>query len=248
MNAKKVTIAAFGSLLLIGGVAYAASEGFGPGGMNGPMGGHMGGPKAAMRADAAFVRMLKLADADKDGKITKAEADAGFTKVFDAIDTDKDNAATPGEFRTYMKARMEEFSKNNPGQGKGQGQGMGQGMGQGPGKGAEQAMQDGMPGPDGKGPGAMMGKHQNGEHGMGGKHRDGEHGKGGDGHRWFGQNGDGKERPMKASFMIRQADTDQNGQVSRDEAQKFGEGIFVRMDTNKDGVISIDDLPDRPFP
>ena len=23
---------------------------------------------------------------------------------------------------------------------------------------------------------------------------------------------------------------------------------FERMDTNKDGVISIDDLPDRPFP
>lgn len=236
MNAKKIAIAAFGSLLLIGGIAHAASEGFGPGGKNGPMGGHMGGPKAAMRADAAFVRMLKLSDADKDGKITKAEADTGFMKVFDAIDADKDNAATPGEFRTYMKARMEEFRKNNPG------------MGMGQGKGPEQAMQDGMPGPGGNGPGGMMGKHQNGEHGMGGKHRDGEHGKGGDGHRWFGKNDDGKERPMKASFLIRQADTDQNGQVSREEAQKFGETIFARMDTNKDSVISIDDLPDRPFP
>ena len=218
MNAKKIAIAAFGSLLLIGGVAHAASEGFGPGGKRdrGPMGG--------MRGDAAFVRMLKLADADKDGKVTKAEADAGFLKVFEAIDADKDGAATPGEFRAYAKARMEEFRKNNPK----------------PEEAAaaapEQAAKDGNADEGRRGP-----------HGDGprwGKHHDDERG---EGHR-FGKRKDGEGRPMKASFILRQADTDENGQVSRDEAVKFGEGIFNRMDTNKDGVISIDDLPNRPFP
>lgn len=219
MNAKKIAIAAFGSLLLIGGVANAASEGFGPGGKRGH------GPMGGMRADAAFVRMLKLADADKDGKVTKAEADAGFLKVFEAIDADKDGAATPGEFRAYAKARMEEFRKNNPKPADAE-------------KPApEQAARDDGPNGDRRGPhgdGPRWGKHHGGERG--------------EGHRWSGKRKDGEGRPMKAAFILRQADTDENGQVSRDEAVKFGESIFARMDTNKDGVISIDDLPNRPFP
>lgn len=246
MNARKITIAAFGSLLLIGGIAHAASDDKGWGGRHGHRNGEQGmmdqrGPKGAMRADTAFVRMLKLADANKDGKVTKDEADAAFLKVFDEIDANKDGAATPGEFRTYMQARMEAFRKDHPRpvaeDQQGKGAGMGNGMGQ-------QAMDGNQKGksPDGKGPEGkgMMGGH---------RFADNEDGPRGEGHRFGKHHGDRDGmRPMRASFMMRQADTDENGQVSRDEAKAFGDKIFAHLDTNKDGVISIDDLPDRPFP
>lgn len=222
MNAKKIAIAALGSLLLVGGIAHAAPWGDRDGRPGPGMMGH--GPHGGMRGDAAFVRMLKLADADKDGKVTKAEADAGFAKVFDTIDTDKNGAVTPGEFRTHAQARMEEFRKNNPP----------------PADDKERAMmEDGTNGDrrgpprDGEGPRGWMHNAERGE-----------------GRGWFGH-GKGKDdeaRPMRASFMLRHVDTDENGQVSRDEAKAFGDGIFARLDENKDGVISIDDLPDRPFP
>ncbi|MBN8933563.1 MAG: hypothetical protein J0G97_17435, partial [Rhizobium pusense] len=47
--------------------------------------------------------------------------------------------------------------------------------------------------------------------------------------------------------LIRWADTDENGQVSKAEFAAAGEKMFERLDKNKDGVISIDDMPDRPF-
>ncbi|TCL72234.1 EF-hand domain-containing protein [Rhizobium sp. BK251] len=52
---------------------------------------------------------------------------------------------------------------------------------------------------------------------------------------------------MRVSMIIRRADTDENGQVSKQEAEAAMNKLFDRMDTNKDGVISIDDMPDHPF-
>lgn len=52
---------------------------------------------------------------------------------------------------------------------------------------------------------------------------------------------------MRASLMFRRIDTDENGQISKQEAEAAMERLFTRMDRNKDGVISIDDMPDRPF-
>ncbi|MEZ2130877.1 MULTISPECIES: EF-hand domain-containing protein [unclassified Sinorhizobium] len=52
---------------------------------------------------------------------------------------------------------------------------------------------------------------------------------------------------MRASLMFRRIDRDENGQISKQEAEAAMERLFTRMDRNKDGVISIDDMPDRPF-
>ncbi|MEH6690563.1 MAG: hypothetical protein V7774_05185 [Pseudorhizobium pelagicum] len=52
---------------------------------------------------------------------------------------------------------------------------------------------------------------------------------------------------MGGMQLIRQADTDENGQFSKAEVTAAVDKLFARMDRNEDGVISIDDMPDRPF-
>lgn len=47
--------------------------------------------------------------------------------------------------------------------------------------------------------------------------------------------------------LIRHADTDENGQFSKAEIGAAVDKLFTRMDRNGDGVITIDDMPDRPF-
>ncbi|MBY5730038.1 calcium-binding protein [Rhizobium leguminosarum] len=71
--------------------------------------------------------------------------------------------------------------------------------------------------------------------------REGHEGR--DGHRWMRHGGN----IMRASIMMRRVDTDQNGQISKQEATAAFDKLFARMDRNKDGVISIDDMPDRPL-
>ncbi|HWT58897.1 MAG TPA: calcium-binding protein [Rhizobium sp.] len=74
--------------------------------------------------------------------------------------------------------------------------------------------------------------------------RDGHDGHDGrDGHRWMRHGGNF----MRASMMMHRVDTDQNGQISKPEAVAAFDKLFARMDRNKDGVISIDDMPDRPL-
>lgn len=64
-----------------------------------------------------------------------------------------------------------------------------------------------------------------------------------DGHHWMRHGGNF----MRASMMMRRVDTDENGQISKQEAVAAFDKLFTRMDRNKDGVISIDDMPDRPL-
>ncbi|MBY5789883.1 calcium-binding protein [Rhizobium leguminosarum bv. viciae] len=64
-----------------------------------------------------------------------------------------------------------------------------------------------------------------------------------DGHRWMRHGGN----IMRASIMMHRVDTDENGQISKQEATAAFDKLFARMDRNKDGVISIDDMPDRPL-
>lgn len=54
----------------------------------------------------AFDDRFKKADANGDGKLSKAEADAGMPRVgknFDAIDANKDGFVTPDEIRAAMQ-------------------------------------------------------------------------------------------------------------------------------------------------
>lgn len=67
-----------------------------------------------------------------------------------------------------------------------------------------------------------------------------------DGGRWGMHHGKMGGR-MGGFQLIRQADTDENGQFSKAEVTAAVDKLYARMDRNGDGVISIDDMPDRPF-
>ena len=52
---------------------------------------------------------------------------------------------------------------------------------------------------------------------------------------------------MMRGGVFRMLDEDRDGKITKAEATATGDRLFARMDTNKDGTISIDDLPDRPL-
>ncbi|CDM56194.1 MULTISPECIES: EF-hand domain-containing protein [Rhizobium] len=53
---------------------------------------------------------------------------------------------------------------------------------------------------------------------------------------------------MRGMMMMQRFDTDENGQISKQEAEAAFEKFFTWMDRDKNGVISLDDMPDRPLP
>ncbi len=53
---------------------------------------------------------------------------------------------------------------------------------------------------------------------------------------------------MRGMMMMQRIDTDENGQISKQEAEAAFDKFFTWMDRNKNGTISIDDMPDRPLP
>ncbi|POO56784.1 MULTISPECIES: EF-hand domain-containing protein [Agrobacterium] len=201
MSKRKIALTALGAALMLSTTAtmsMAAPRG-GPG-KDGP----------PMRPELAYVYLLKTADTNKDGKVSKEEFAARQDALFTEIDANKDGSITPKEMRDFRKAKMEAFRAANPR--------------------PERANADG---PDGKkgGPdhadrkGQEGRKHEGRHGGMGGK--------GGHGGR------------MNAMFAM--VDADGNGQISKAEFTAAGEKMFTRLDKNNDGVISIDDMPDRPF-
>jgi hypothetical protein len=238
MNGKTITLATLAASLLIGttaGGAFAQDRGD----RRGPP---RGGP------EVMFVRMLQQFDTNKDGKIEKAEATAGSEAMFAQIDADKDGAITPGEMRKHrelMRAEMQkaraEMKADAPPAPPAPGD---EAAAPPPPPGdAPQDMADAGPdamAPD-MGPDDMAGgpRHD-------GKHHDGkrhgwhnERAERGEGRRDHGMGG-----PVR---MMRVADKDENGQISKAEALAMGDRMFTRMDRNKDGVISVDDLPKRPI-
>ncbi|MGO4438709.1 EF-hand domain-containing protein [Rhizobium sp. RAF56] len=54
-------------------------------------------------------------------------------------------------------------------------------------------------------------------------------------------------RVMRAAMIFHRVDKDESGQISKQEAEDAANRMFDRLDRNKDGVITLDDMPDRPF-
>ncbi len=220
MTAKKIVLATV-SAALIAGAAIPAFAAPGP------------GPRGAAMQDVIFVRLLKNADTDKDGKVSKDEMTAFQDKLFTAIDANKDGTLTRGEALDYRKARMEEFRKNNPTPE------------------ADKTADNQRPGkPDDQDRTAYQrdGHRHGRDHARWSRHdRDDR-----DGPRWgrhearWERHGDRDGRPMRGG-MFRMMDEDRDGKVTKAEATAASDKLFARMDTNKDNAITVDDLPDRPF-
>lgn len=236
MNGKTITLATLAASLLIGttaGGAFAQDRGD----RRGPP---RGGP------EVIFVRMLQQFDTNKDGKIEKAEATTASEALFAQIDADNDGSITPGEMRKHrqaMRAEMQKARAEMKADDKPTPPAPGDEAAAPPPPGDdEQDMADA--GPDSMAPDDMAGgpRHH-------GKHHDGkrhgwhnERAERGEGRRDRGP--DGMGGPAR---MMRVADKDENGQISKAEALAMGDRMFTRMDRNEDGVISVDDLPKRPI-
>lgn len=227
MTAKKIVLATLGAALIAG----AAIPAFAAPGRGGPDRGHMGPMGRGVMQDVMFVRLLKAADTNKDGKVTKDEMTAYEDKLFTEIDANKDGTLSRGEMLDYRMAKMEEFRKNNP-----------------PPAIANTADNKDQAKPEGDNKMAdQRGDHRRDrdrDHAGWGRHGDRD-GWGRHEARWDRHDRDG--RPMMRGGMFRMLDEDRDGKITKAEATAAGDKLFARMDTNKDGTISIDDLPDRPL-
>ncbi|MGV1915378.1 EF-hand domain-containing protein [uncultured Agrobacterium sp.] len=197
MLKRKIAITALGAALMLSTTAsmtIAAPRG----------GADRDGPR--MRPEPMFVHLLKVADTNKDGKITKEEFNARQEALFTEIDADKDGSITPKEMRDYRKTKMDAWRAANPK--------------------PEKA--------------ATEGSEKKAEGDKKDSERESKP-------RQAREDGKGQGRKGKMGGMFATADTDGNGQLSKPEFMAAGEKIFTRLDSNGDGVISIDDMPDRPW-
>jgi Ca2+-binding EF-hand superfamily protein len=245
MIARKFVLASLGAALIAGAAipALAAPGHDGPRPPHGPgMMGH--GPE--MMKDMLFVRLLKTADTNKDGKISKEELTARQEALFAEIDGNKDGMLSRGELLDYRQAKMEQFRKDNPPP---------EAADKGPGKAPDMGKPD-----DGKGgPDRDMADNDGPRHHRHGPDRDGDRRDGpGRHHEWRdgdrrearwdrGAEGDRHGPGMMGRGMFRMIDEDHDGKISKAEAAAASDKLFAFMDTNKDGQITIDDLPDRPL-
>lgn len=96
---KKLMIsAALGAMLIAGGAAIAQPGADGPGAGHGPRGG-FGGGRAAM--------LVKLADTNGDGVVTKAELTAALEQHFAKMDLNKDGKITAEERQALRQQRVD---------------------------------------------------------------------------------------------------------------------------------------------
>lgn len=96
----KTTLTLLATAVLLAGTAVVTARGFGygpGGGLCMPGGPGFGGP----------ARMLQLADADKDGIITRAEAQAVRDGVFAKFDTDKSGTVNASEIDAGLTTRFD---------------------------------------------------------------------------------------------------------------------------------------------
>ncbi|UWU21468.1 EF-hand domain-containing protein [Rhizobium sp. CB3060] len=222
MNGKKLLLAGLSATLLVGAAvqaSFAAPQAHD--GMGGP-GGRWHRP--GFSPEVVYVRMLKQFDTNGDMKISKDEVKAGVDKIFDQIDTNKDGEITPGELRAYRKERIKEWKAERAKGAEDQAQ-------------ADQAKGDQGKGDQGKGDQAQADQAPSGDNQYAGKHH-GHHPRG----RFMHE-----AALMRTSLLFQRVDTDENGQISKQEAEDAANKLFDRMDRNHDGVISLDDMPNRPL-
>ncbi|OLP45130.1 EF-hand domain-containing protein [Rhizobium oryziradicis] len=243
MNVTKTTASALAATLLVGasyGAVFAKDGKPGADGRDGA--GHHErmmeacGPRPMMMHGRAgmFIYALQQFDTNKDGKISKEEAKAAEDKLFAAIDTNKDGVITPGELKKFHEARMEawkaswkaEMSKPPATDEKAKGADDASAK---PGDAMGGPMDDQMDGCALRGPEHHKPGHH--KHGM----RDGWHNR----HAMMG-------KMMGPMWLMSRIDTDENGQISKAEADAALDKLFTKLDTNKDGFISADDFPQAP--
>ena len=222
MNGKKLLLAGLSAALLVGAaaqVSFAAPQGNDH--MGGP-GGRWHGPRFS--PEVLYVRMLKEFDTKGDAKITKDEVKAGVDKIFDQIDTGKTGEITRAELRTYGQERMKEWKAAHPKPAGDQAQ-----ANQAQGDQAQAGQTDGD---------QAQGDQDKGDHKDGGGHH---------GHKHHGRF---MREPGLFGTILRIAhfDHNPNSQISKQEVEDAANLLFDRMDRNHDGVISLDDMPDRPLP
>ena len=181
-----------------------------------------------------FVRLLEQIDTNKDGKITKEEFVAVVNDKFAEVDANKDGVLTPGEVRTYREAQWKEWAdkraKNKADAG-----------------GDNQDDQAAMPDEDNADDMAMAPDAGPTDQATEGKAQDRQrppHDRAARMDRAMMRHGG----MMRDVMLFRMVDTDENGQISKEEALAAGDKFFAWMDVNGDQVISIEDMPDRPFP
>lgn len=173
------------------------------------------GPRGARAPEVMFVQMLQKHDANKDGKISKEESAAAVDLMFVEVDTDADGLLTPGEFRTHREKMKTERQAAA----------------------AEMREQRASGAADGE-QAAKPGKRGDERHaGRHGGDRDGK------GMRAERGGSDGKRGGPRG--MMRTADTDENGQISKVEAVAMADKMFERMDRDTDGFITVEDMPKR---
>ncbi|MGG6893429.1 MULTISPECIES: calcium-binding protein [Rhizobium] len=181
--------------------------------------GHHGGRWHGPRfsPEIVYVRMLKQFGQPGDTKVTRDEVKAGVDKIFDQIDTNHDGEITPGELRAYRQERIKEWKAERA---KADGD-----------QGKNEAQNDQTKGDQTKGDQAQA--DDNGDN-RPRHHR--PHG------RFMHEAGF-----MRGMMLFHRIDKDENGQISKQEAEDAANKLFDRMDRNHDGVISLDDMPNRPL-
>lgn len=85
----------------------------GPG--EGPMGGTKDGHHGKRGHDRMGQMMMRMADADKDGTVTKDEFVAAALKHFDQMDTNHDGTVTPAERKAAMAAMRAKWGAHKDG-------------------------------------------------------------------------------------------------------------------------------------
>jgi hypothetical protein len=227
--------------------ACASGPDHGPGGPGGPGGGPEGAPPAAPGLFVSpfgepfrsapgeawpVAAWFAGADADHDGKLTREEFMADGVRWFGRLDANRDGVIGQAEIAAYeaMTGQLTGGMRGPGGPGGGPGGGMGPGGG-------------GWGGPPG---GASLADNDQ-EGGMGGP---GGGGMGGEGPRSGGPRGGGAATSILAMAgllnvpePVKAADVDTNQRITPDEWARAGERWFQLLDTDKDGVLTLAELP-----